>query len=134
MTELGTLLAGAGLGLTLGTNLFYGPLPEDPDAQVCVALVASPVAVRPSERRFGAAALAYEWPRTQVLTRGLAHDGASALTMARAVYAFLGTVEAQDVGGVLIHEVRCLQPPGYLKRDANGRDVYVFNVETEKRL
>lgn len=131
--ELVTFLAAAAIGLTSGTNLFVGPVQDRPGDETVVGVVPY-TGARASEHEFGAAALAYEWPRLQIVTRGPADDLQAALMMAQACYEALGAVQAQDLSGTLYHGITCLQPPAYLRHDANRRPLVVFNCEVEKRV
>lgn len=133
LTELGVYLAGASLGLTVGTNLFYGPVQDRPETTALVGLLPY-FGSRPSEGQFGAAALAYEWPRVQVNVRGVPDGLEGALTMAESVYQALGQVQAQTLSTTFYHQITCLQPPYVLRYDAHRRPLVVFNVQIEKRV
>lgn len=131
--QLTAFLAAAALGLIEGINLFIGPVQDRPETETIVGVL--PYAgARASEQQFGSAALAYEWPRLQIITRGPVDDLEAALAMAQGCYETLGAVQAQIVGGTLYHRITCLQPPHYLRHDSNRRPLVVFNIEPEKRV
>lgn len=130
------LVAQASASFTLGTNLFAGPLPPEQPLEGLAAVMAVrsyPVG-RTSEKRFGASALAWEWPRVQVLTRGAVDDIDSATTLAGIAYRLLGAIEVVPLGGVLVHQARCLQPPAFYRWDEDHRPEVVFNVEVEREV
>jgi len=133
LPELGAVLVAGGLGLTVGTNLFYGPVQDRPDAVPVVGLLPY-FGARPSEGAFGTSSLTYEWPRVQVTVRGAVDGLEAALTLAEGVYKALGAVQAQTVSTTFYHQVTCLQPPYLLRYDANRRPLVVFNVQAEKRV
>lgn len=133
LVELGAYLVAASLGLTVGGNLFYGPVQDRPETTTVVGLIPG-IGPRASEPGFGAADLVYEWPRVQVVVRGPAHDLEAALVMAQGVYRTLGAVQAQALAGTFYHQVTCLHPPAYLRHDDNDRPLVVVNVQIEKRV
>lgn len=133
LPEIGTHLAAAGLGLTVGTSLFYGPVPDRPDTGPLVGLLPY-AAGRASEQRFGASDLAYEWPRIQVVVRGAVDGLEAALRTAQDVYKTLGKVNAQTLSSAFYHRITCLQPPYLLRYDDHRRPLLVFNIEAEKEV
>lgn len=131
--DLVTYLAAQALGLVAGTNLFVGPVQDRPDASTIVGVL--PYAgARASEPQFGSDALVYEWPRLQVIVRGVPDGLEAALTLAQGCYEALGQVQAETLSGTFYHRVTCLQPPFVLRYDAHRRPLVVFNVEAEKRV
>lgn len=133
LPELASVLVAGGLGLTIGTNLFYGPVQDRPETTPVVGLLPY-FGSRPSETLFGAADLVYEWPRIQVNIRGAVDGLEAALTLAEGVYKALGKIQAQTLGSTFYHQVTCLQPPYLLRYDTNRRPLLVFNIQCEKRV
>lgn len=133
LPELAGALVAGGLGLTVGTNLFYGPVQDRPETVPVVGLLPY-FGGKPSEALFGAADLVFEWPRIQVNIRGAADGLEAALTLAEGVYKALGKIQAQTLGSTFYHQVTCLQPPYVLRYDENRRPLVVFNVSVEKRV
>ncbi|MDP3717096.1 MAG: minor capsid protein [Acidobacteriota bacterium] len=134
LEELATHLAAApqGLGLTIGTNLYRGPLPDATGSEPAVGLVPR-IGGRASEQEFGAADLAFEWPRLRVVVRGARQDPAPARAKAEAIYKVLGKVQAQALSGTFYHGIKCF-PVAFDRSDANDRPIYVFDIEVEKEV
>ncbi len=130
--ELATYAETLGLGLTGGSNLFAGTLPPAAADGALDAALVDYFATRPSEPAFGAADLKHEWPRIQVLVRGPQDDIAAAMSMANGLYRGFGRVQAQTLSGTFYKQIRCLQPPFFLKWDDNRRPIVAFNIEVEK--
>lgn len=124
-------VADVALGLVSGVTAFAGPMPAQAPAYNAPAAVAFVVygAGRASEPAFGAAGVKWEWPRVQVLVRGCRDDLASAEALAEALYALVGAVQSQTVNGTPWLTATCLQPPTFLRWDADHRPEVVFNVE-----
>jgi hypothetical protein len=133
LPEVGAYLSAAGIGLSLGTSLFYGPI-QDRAETTAVAGLLPYTGARASEQRFGDVDLAYEWPRIQVNVRGPVDGLESALALAQIIYTTLGRVQAQTLGTTFYHGITCLQPPYLLRYDANRRPIVVFNVQIEKEV
>lgn len=93
--EIATHLQSSGLGLTLGTNLFYVPFPDTaPTDQVAVCIVERPGGEGGRTFGAGAAALVVEEASFLVMVRG-ARDGAvAARSLAEQVRAKLDFGEA----------------------------------------
>lgn len=83
-----TALAGAGLGLTLGTNVFWGTIRESdpasgvPSKAVFCTLLLSPAPVNYCD---GSRTPQGREPQVQVVVRGNANDYSTAQTLARSV-------------------------------------------------
>jgi hypothetical protein len=130
-------VAATALALVSGTSAFAGPMPPQHPVDAAPASVAFVVygAGRPSEQAYGAAGVKWEWPRVQVLVRGCREDLASAETLAEALYDLIGGIApGATVNGTVHLAVTCLQPPTFLRWDADRRPEVVFNVECHREV
>lgn len=116
-------LAAAGLGLTAGTDLFVGLMPEGPDP--CVAVIATGGPQPTAFLSGGTSSLRY--PTCQVAIRGKPNDAdpQGGHTLAGQV---LDALEMADVPPYVWCRVR-ESAPFRLPDDGNRRPWWVFNVE-----
>lgn len=134
LTEITSLLAGSSIGLSSGTNLFYGPMHEEyPDAVVLVNLYGG---LR-DEPNLGEGALAgkatrLEFKRVQILARGAPNDTDGPLALAKSCHDVLVAVLDQTLSGTYYLEVAAVQPPFRMPTDKNFRETYIFNVQCTK--
>ena len=127
--EIGTYLAGAGLGLTLGVNLYVLPFPEtSPDAAVCLVEFDGRTV-----GTFGASlsAAAVEEPSFKVIVRDGRDNGLQARQKADAVYKALRRLGPVTLSGVLYHNLKA-DLPQWLGYDENNRSRYHFDVQAWK--
>ncbi len=124
--ELAAYLAGAGLGLTLGTDLFSSPFPASsavpvPDLAVAVVDTGSDESIG----SFGASlsAVDVERPEVMVFVRGARDAVEVAKAKAYAVWKKLRRLGPVTLSGVLYHNVAA-RPPHLLGYDENKRPVY----------
>jgi hypothetical protein len=128
-SEVGTYLAAAGLGLTRGTNLFEGILPETPNTAVSLHQYGGDQSLL----GFGVTTgVQYERPRLQVFVRGEPGEFTTARDLAHDIRQALAKVQATDLSGTGYHLVIPMQSPQILERDKNERLVFVFNCRVEK--
>lgn len=127
LDDLGTYLAANVGSLTLGTNLFLGRMPDDPDT--CVTLYEysgnDPVNVMG-----GDAMPPVEQPRVQVATRAAGY--ATAHDLAYTCWTQLEGVLNETLTSTLYHRVEALQSPFPLSRDAQDRVVFAQNYQVIK--
>lgn len=128
--DLAAYLASAGLGLTLGTNLFSVAFPpKSPDQAVCIVEWGADRA----EQTFGASlsAVAVERPALKVIVRDGKESAAAAKTLAYAVYKKL-----RRLGPVTLSSVNYLnveaEVPAALGQDENERHRYHFDLRVHK--
>jgi hypothetical protein len=126
--DLATHLAGAGLGLAGGTNLFKGELPPSPDA--CVALIERG-GLAPAETLCG---VDYENAGLQVLVRGAATSGSTVRTLMNGVFKALLAIVGQSLGGTLYVGISAVQSPFQVEIDDNNRTVMGVNLTVRKTL
>ena len=130
LADVGNYLAGAGLGLTLGTNLFQVPFPATcQDAAVCI------VETPGEEDEFGSGPSldppALERPRLSVTVRDAPQNALTCRTLAGAIRSKLNNLGPVTLGGVLYHHLEA-KPVFYLSADQNERPRWVINVAVMK--
>lgn len=125
--DVAAFLAGAGLGLVAGTNLFLQDVPAQPDALVAVIEYPGrgPVGTHDDPASI-------EVPRFQVYARAAQYDAAAARASAEAAYKALRAVTNQTLSGTFYLAIRALQSPFLLHRDENQRVVFAVNFEATK--
>ncbi len=131
LPDVGTYLAAtvSHTSLTLGTNLFLGRLPDEPDT--CVALFETSGLV-PIEAMGGSTLPAYIQPRCQTLVR--AADYATAAALAEDVFKKLTLVDNEALSGTRYLRIAGIQAPFYLERDGQERVVFACNYQTQRVL
>lgn len=132
LLDLGTYLDGATIAtadLTLGTNLFLGREPADPDT--CVTLYET--GGRPADDFFGdGTAPALERPGLQVRVRASGYSTAAAL--AGDVWQALAKVSNDTLSGTLYQRVMPLQSPFAFDRDDRDRMVFAANFDVIRNV
>jgi len=129
LDDLGTYLATQVGTLTLGTNLYLGRMPDEPDT--CVALYEyggdAPVNVMG-----GDSMPPVEQPRIQILTRASGYS--SARTLALECWTAVEAVLNESLSGTLYHRVSANQSPFPLERDSRDRVLFAQNFRVQKAL
>jgi hypothetical protein len=127
LDDLGTYLATEVASLTLGTNLFLGRLPDDPDT--CVAVYEysgdDPVNVMG-----GPGLPPVEQPRVQVAVRAAGY--ATAHTLAVECWTALEQVLNETLTSTRYHRVAAIQSPFPMRRDDQDRVVFAQNYRVIK--
>ena len=129
LTDIGNHLNTATIptqDLTLGTNLFLGRLPEDPDT--CVTLYQTG-GLAPDDQ-FGTAAPKIENPGFQIRVRA---DGyATGEALAADVWGVLVLVANQTLTSTRYLRLEAEQSPFPLERDIRDRIIFVMNFTAVK--
>ena len=129
LDELGTYLDAQVASLTLGTNLFLGRLPDDPDT--CVVLYEyggdAPVNTMGSD-----AMPPVERPRIQIMTRATGYS--SARTLSLECWTAIEAVLNESLSGTLYHRISANQSPFPLERDSQDRVLFAQNFRVMKTL
>jgi len=129
LDELGTYLDAQVASLTLGTNLFLGRLPDDPDT--CVVLYEyggdAPVNTMGSD-----AMPPVERPRIQIMTRATGYS--SARTLSLECWTAIEAVLNESLSGTLYHRISANQSPFPLERDSQDRVLFAQNFRVLKTL
>lgn len=127
LDELGTYIGSQVGSLTLGTNLFLGRLPDEPDT--CVALYetggSEPLSVMGSD-----ALPPVEQPRVQVLTRASSY--ATARALAGTIWLALENILNENLSGVRYHRCAAVQSVFALERDSHDRIILAQNFQVQK--
>ena len=125
LEELGTYLAAQGVG-TVGTDIFYGLLPDSPTPATAVLEYPGREGDYIQER----AKVAIEYPRIQVRARAATYAAGRALI--ELSYQALDAIINATLSGTRYLAVRPIQAPFLLERDANLALVFAFNVEAHR--
>ena len=125
--ELGTYLEAQVASLTLGTNLFLGRLPDDPDTCVVLYEYGGDVPVN----TMGSDAMPpVERPRMQILTRAAGYS--SARTLSLECWTAIEAVLNESLSGTLYHRISANQSPFPLERDSQDRVLFAQNFRVLK--
>jgi hypothetical protein len=131
LDELALYLQTQGLG-TVGTTIFKGTLPDQPDA--CTAVFE--YAGLPSEKTFSPTpgAAVEEKPRVQIVCRGIKQDYQTPRTQADAIWKALDGLGNVTMSGTGYLWIEALQSPFLMRRDENERVYIAVNYQVMKRL
>ena len=132
LSELVAFLAAEGLG-TAGTDLFFGRMPDTPDACGCVYATGG---LAP-DQGFGSAAVRFESPGIQIVFRGAALDYDTPNANARTAWTSLAGVNPQTaLTGTTYHWVHATQSQPFLlgEPDEKQRFRIVCNYIVEKEM
>lgn len=124
LADVMTYLSTAGLGLTLGTNLFGSYLPDQPDQ--CVAIFEYPGS--PSDFTMGSGVLpVVEETRFQVMARDVEVNYAVNELLIQSIYRSILTVINVTLSGTWYQRWEAIQAPFFLHRDEKVRVHHVLN-------
>jgi len=132
LTDLGTYLDGATIAtadLTLGTNLFLGREPADPDT--CVTLYES-AGRAPADMMGDGTAPALARPGVQARVRAASYSTATSL--ADDVWQALSKISNDTLSGTVYQRVQALQSPFGLERDDRDRMIFVANFAVDRNV
>jgi len=122
LTELGDRLEGAAVGVTVGTNLFLGTLPDTPvDCGSLLDYEGAGMVRRHGET----SATLCEMQRVQLLWRSASY--ATGLAMVRAVWKALECTNT-TLGTTWYQRVEADAPPAKVGRDDNERHLFTCNL------
>lgn len=130
--EIAAYLAGAGLGLTLGTNLFTVPFPVTaPDQAVAIDVYAS----QPADRTFGPSLTQPlgEHPEFNVFVRDARENAQAAQTLAYQIFRKLDFLGPVTLSGIVYRDVRAVGgEPKFMAFDQNMRPIYTMTLVCDK--
>ena len=126
LDDVGTLLAAQVGSLTLGTNLFLGRLPDEPDTAVALFETGGEAPVN----TMGGGLYEVEQPRLQVLTRGASYSATHALAMS--VWLVLEATTNDTLSATLYHRITAVQSPFPIERDSKDRIVFSQNFRVQR--
>jgi hypothetical protein len=132
--EIGKYLSDNVSDLTLGTNLFLGDLPDQPDVSAAVFETTS---VAPTMTFGGTGIPQMERPNVMVWVRHTSYSSGRAI--AEKVWQKLSQIANEsltneDAGTTLYQRVDPLGSPALMHRDEQRRVVFTINFETHKVL
>ena len=127
LQEIGALLATAGVG-TVGTSLFLGYMPDQPDA--CGAIYE--YGGERAELGFGVPGVQFENPSVQVVFRAGPQEYAAPRALAETAFRELAEVQATTLSGTRYLIVRPKQSPFEMKRDEAERVYIACNFDIRK--
>jgi hypothetical protein len=129
LTDVSTYLASTVTDATLvvGTNLFLGRLPEDPDT--CVAIYET-MGQSPDDTFGGSTVPVFENPRIQVVARAAAY--ADSASLAADIWTQLQKVDNETLTSTRYQRIESVQSPFALDRDQRERMVTVCNYQVQK--
>jgi hypothetical protein len=128
LNDVTTFLSSAGLGLTVGTNLFASLLPDQPDAAVAVFEYMP----APSDFTMGSGSLqtalpAIEESRVQIMCRDIEANYNTNQATIEAIYRAMVQMSSSTIGGTFYQRFEPMQRPFFLHRDEKRRVYHVNN-------
>lgn len=120
------------VGLTPGTDLFLGTMPDSPDAVVCVYESGGLSPIKAMGNVAGAAKV--ERPRIQVVSRGVAFGYEDARATAHAVFLKLDGLPFRQINGITYHWGSALQSPFLMGVDEQGRPSIACNYDIVRQM
>jgi chloramphenicol 3-O-phosphotransferase len=127
--EIATFVASA-CSLTVGTDLFKGMLPPEPDEAACVYEYPGSA----PDYVMGSASIDQENPRVQIVFRGERDDYETPRDTAETAYRALAAVANQSLSSTRYLNIEPLQSPFALGPDGNGRHRIAFNCQITKAV
>jgi hypothetical protein len=121
---------------TIGTDLFHGFMPDEPDA--LVAIFEGPGYPPEQAMTLSAGQQIMRNDGLQVFVRSARMEDSStyyedAKTKASSVYTLLHNMAGQTVGTTIVMDVQARSSPYLLSRDENNRALFVFNMDVKNR-
>jgi hypothetical protein len=124
--DIADILAGAGLGLTVGINIFIGQEPASPAS--CTTVYDTP-GYAPMLTMDGNGH--YDYPAIQVRVRNISY--VNGYSLIGAIKDELHGLAHQWQGGVIYELVKCDQDPFLLDYDDAGRPRFVCNFSIQRK-
>lgn len=138
LAEIAAYIDAQGIA-TSGVDLFYGAMKEQYPSQVVLIAPYGGEQPEPNTGDVGGVgglgrAVRLEFPRIQIVTRGVKNDIDTPYSLGYAVHAALMRVVNQSLYGVRYLAIEPLEQPTRLFTDLNFREVVKFNVKITKEL
>ncbi len=121
-------LSTGSIGLTSGTNLFAGTLPDAPDTAAVVYETGGFFPIHANAR----ADCVIERPRIQVVTRAVQYR--TARQLAHNVFTLLDGTRGRTINSVVYHWISGVSSPADMNQDGSGRARVVMNFDIQKDL
>jgi len=134
LVELGTYLISQGIGTTLDVDVFLGKMPATPDVAVALFEYGS-LPAQPNLSGGGASPgtlIRYEFPRIQILVRGVKDDYSGPWTVAKNARKAMLAIQNQTLSGTYYISALPENGPFFLRRDTNDRVEFAANYQVEK--
>jgi hypothetical protein len=130
LDDLGDWMSTGSIGLTTGTNLFLGTLPDAPDTAAAVYETGGFFPIHAMASGPGSALV--ERPRVQVVTRALKYQTARQLM--HNIFQRLDGLSSRTIGGSRYLHITAVSSPAAMGTDASGRARCVTNFDIVKSL
>ena len=130
LDDMLTLLGGSSIGLTAGTNLFAGTLPDAPDKACAVYETGGAFPIHAMGLGPGNALV--ERPRVQVVTRALSYQAARQL--AQNVFQAMDGLTNATINSTSYLLVTAVQSPAAMGLDGRDRPRLVMNFDIMKKV
>lgn len=129
LADVAEYLENQGIG-TRATNLFYGILPESPDALVTMYEYAGMA----NEPKMGQGVTSLEFPRIQLVTRGVKDDYDGPKLVGLNIVTVLAKVANMPISssGVRYLSISHINGPQFFRRDDNFRILFSINFQVYK--
>lgn len=132
LNDIGDYLSTGGVG-TLGTDLFLGMMPPNPDLAICVYEAGGLASLHAMGNVAGQAKV--ERPRIQVVVRGGSTGYENARALAQKAFKLLDGLPNRAINGTTYFWGAAVQPVFLMGRDgASHRPLLAFNVDILKEL
>lgn len=126
-TDLTAYLETQGIGVQAVT-LFYGLLPDSPDALTCVYVTGGKM----NEPDLGTGNTRLEFPSVQIITRGVKDDYDGPRGKATDVITAMTKIINQNLSGTRYLAALARHTPMFMRRDQNFRVYFTTNFDVSK--
>ena len=130
LDDMGDYLSTGGLGLTTGTNLFLGTLPDSPDTAAAVYETGGFFPIHAMSASAGNAAV--ERPRIQIVTRAAKYQTARQLM--HNIFTRLDGLGDTTINSTRYLHMTAVSSPAAIGTDPSGRARMVLNLDVVKKL
>ena len=129
LVDLGGYIDTNFASLTLGTNFFYGFLPESPDNAVAI-YENSGVSSIFTQGTVNTPAI--ERPQLQFLVRNTSYE--TGIALANSLYLFITAVANQTINSTRYLRVVAISNPSVIERDQSKRIIFTCNFDVQRLL
>lgn len=130
LDDMGDKLSSGTIGLTTGTNLFLGTLPDSPDLAACVYETGGFFPIHAMSASAGMAVA--ERPRVQIVTRAMKYQ--SARQLMHNIFKVLDGANNFTINSTRYLQITAVSSPAAMGTDASGRARCVLNLDIIKSL
>ena len=129
LVDLGGYIDTNFASLTLGTNFFYGFLPESPDNAVAI-YENSGVSSIFTQGTVNTPAI--ERPQLQFLVRNTSYE--TGIALANSLYLFITAIANQTINSTRYLRVVAISNPSVIERDQSKRIIFTCNFDVQRLL